>query len=447
MLLQSIQAFGWSDGDRRRGFNPAIAIVLDRLDEWRLIESLNRPSHIHHAAWRSLTHPPGPWWRWRIAAFKPGMIAGIEIFLGIRGEVARGLQYSYRKESVERWQRFLAKPRMTLGILALMPLAFLGLLGIGTLASDIGTADSAIVIGGMSAIAFATPFAALFLLARWQQRWRERFDPPRWMSDGWLAGYIALPFIAMALPSPYWPALVALPAIAIAIWAYIVAPPAEPGSLQPGLGAALCVGMACLIFLTSPQLDPAEIFVLGVFASLLAYLRLSLWSAARTLLDRIFWQHREWMILGATVMGLILALCAVLLRETWSPVAPIYPFALATAALLPIVGAPGPAPGPSRGIVRIALLFVFLAALGSSLPESKEASQTSTVPVMLSNADDVENRTDAEMAVLERGQPGLAQLREGNPHALCQDPCCDDAFRPRRNPARSSYFADRYAGE
>src|SRR5436305_535878 len=49
VLLQSIEAFGWRDGDRRRGFNPAIAIVLDRLDEWRLIESLNRPSHVHHA--------------------------------------------------------------------------------------------------------------------------------------------------------------------------------------------------------------------------------------------------------------------------------------------------------------------------------------------------------------------------------------------------------------
>ena len=414
MLLQSIQAFGWLDGDHRRGFNPAIAIVLDRLDEWRLIESLNRPGHVQHAAWRSLTHPPGPWWRWRLAAFKPGMIAGIEIFLGIRGEVARGLRYSYRKESVERWQRFLAKPRMTLGILALMPIAFLGLLGASALVSDANAASSPVIIGGMSAIAFAMPFAALFLLSRWQQRWRERFDHPRWASEGWLTGYIALPFIAMALPAPYWPALVALPAIGIAIWAYIVASPAEPGSLRPGGGAALCVAMACLTFLALPRLDPAETFALGVFASLLAYLRLSLWSAVRALLDRIFWWHREWMILGVTAAGLAAALGAVLLRTTFSPVAPIYPFGLAAAALLPVIGAPGQGAGPSRAVARIALLVAFLAACAGSLPESRTASPTSTVPLMMSGKD-IETRTGAAMTVLERRQPGFAQLREGNP--------------------------------
>ncbi|MEP7004396.1 MAG: hypothetical protein ABI810_00330 [Sphingomonas bacterium] len=415
VLLQAIQAFGWLDGDRRRGFNPAIAVVLDRLDEWRLIEGLNRPSHVHHAAWRSLTHPPGPWWRWRLAAFKPGMIAGIEIFLGIRGEVARGLRYSYRKESVERWQRFLAKPRMTLGILALMPLAFLGLLALGTLISNTSTADSPLFIGGMSAIAFAMPFAVLFLLSRWRQRWRERFDHPRLGSDGWLTGCFALPFIAMALPPPYWPALVALPAIGIAIWAYIVAPPADAGSLRPGRGAALCVGMACLIFLTLPRLDPAEIFALGVVASLLAYLRLGLWPAVGTLLARTFWWQREWMIFGVTTAAFGAALGTVLLRATWSPVAPIYPFALAAAALLPIVGAPGPGAGRSHSIARVALLLVFLSAFGASLPESRTASPTSTAPVMMSGADDIEIRTDNGMAVLERDQPGFAQLREGNP--------------------------------
>jgi len=34
---------------------------------------------------------------------------------------------------------------------------------------------------------------------------------------------------------------------------------------------------------------------------------------------------------------------------------------------------------------------------------------------MMPGADDVENRTDAGMAVLERDQPGFAQLHEGNP--------------------------------
>jgi len=415
VLLQSIKAFGWLDGDRKRGFNPAIAAVLDRLDEWRLIESLNRPSHVHHAAWQSLTRAPGPWWSWRIAAFRPGMIAGIEIFLGIRGQVARGLRYSYKKESVERWQRFLAKPRLTLGILALMPLTLFGLLGLGTVVAGKDMANSAIVIGGMSAIAFATPFAALFLLARWQQGWRETDDHARWLSDGWLAGYIALPFVAMALPPPLL-VLIALPALGIAVWAYIVAPPAEPGSLKPGGGAALSVGAACLIFFVLPRLDPGEIFVLGVLAALLAYLRLSLWSATRTLLGRVLWWQREWMILGLTAAGLAAALAVLLLRATWYPVAPIYPLALATAALLPIVGATQVgAQGPSRGFSRIALLFVFLWALGASVPQSQPESPGSPMQLTAPGAADAEFRTDAAMAALERSEPGFAQIREGNP--------------------------------
>src|SRR5204862_4118731 len=87
--------------------------------------------------------------------------------------------------------------------------------------------------------------------------------------------------------------------------------------------------------------------------------------------------------------------------------------ALAAAALVPIVDAPGPgARGPSRAIARVALLFILLWAFGGSVPESKTAS--STVPLTMS-ADDVENRTDARMAALERNRPGFAQVRQGNP--------------------------------
>lgn len=411
VLLQSIQAFGWLDGDRRRSFNPVIAAVLDRLDEWRLIESLNRPSHVHHAAWRSLTQPPGPWWSWRIAAFKPGMITGIEIFLGIRGEVARGLRFSYRKDSVERWQRFLAKPRLTLGILALMPLAFLGLLGFSIIVAGTGIAGSTVVIGGMSAVAFATPSAALFLLARWQRRWREEPDHPRWLSDGWLTGYFALPFVAMALPPP-WPALVVLPAIGIAIWAYIVAPPAEPGALKLGAGAAFCAAASGLLLILSPP-DPADLFALAVIACLLAYLRLTSWSAIGAILRPLFGPRREWFILGGTIAGLVVTLIAFQLRAAWHPVAPAYPFALAAAALLPLIGSlPRGPEWPLRPVAGIVLGLAFLMALGASTQPDRAASPV-LAPIATTPADDA--RTDLAMQALERRQPGYTELRHGNP--------------------------------
>jgi hypothetical protein len=130
----------------------------------------------------------------------------------------------------------------------------------------------------------------------------------------------------------------------------------------------------------------------------------------------MLWWHREWLILGATAVGLAMALGAFLLRAAWYPVVPIFPFALATAALLPIVGATDrSARGPSRTIARIALSLAFLWAFGGSVPESQTASPTSTVPLMAPGADDAEARTDAAMEVLERDQPGFEQVREGNP--------------------------------
>ena len=411
VLLQSIQAFGWLDGDRRRAFNPAIAAVLDRLDEWRLIESLNNPYHSHHAAWRSLTRPPGPWWSWRIAAFKPGMITGIEILLGIRGQVAQGLRFSYRKESVERWQRFLAKPRLTLGILALMPLAFLGLLGFSMVVAGTGIANSDVVIGGMSAIAFATPSAALFLLARWQRRWREDPDHPRWLSDYWLAGYFALPFVAIALPPP-WPALVVLPAIGIAIWSYIVVPPAEPGSLKLGADVTFCAAAFGLLLIFSPP-DPADLFALAVIACLLAYLRFTSWSAVGAILGRLFGLRREWFIFSGTIAGLVVTLIAFQLRAAWHPVAPAYPFALAVAALLPLIGSlPRGAEWPLRPIAGIVLGLAFLVALSASTPPDRVAGPE-IAPVATTPSD--EARTDLTMQALERRQPGYTELRHGNP--------------------------------
>lgn len=413
VLLQAIQAFGWNGGDHRRGVDPAIAMVLDRLDEWRLIESLNHPGHVHHAAWRSLTRPPGPWWSWRIAAFKPGMVGGVEIFLGIRGHVARGLHYSYRKESVERWQRFLAKPRMTLGILALMPLVFLGLLWLGTILSGAGIV-SAVVVVGTSAVAFATPLAALTFLSRWRQRFQERPVHKRWLTEGWFAAYTALAFATMALPPPYWPTLIVVPAIGIAIWAYIVVPPAEPGSLRLGGGAALCAGAAGLLLLVSARFDPAEGFALAVMVCLVAYLRLALWSAVSAVLGRLLGAHREWFILGGTVLGLAVASAAFQLRAAWHPVIPVYLNALAATALLPLVGPlPRGATGPSRAIARILLILAFLGALSASMPPDRVARPATDMPRPLTLTD--EDRTDAGMTMLERRQPGFAQIREGNP--------------------------------
>ncbi len=173
VLLQTIQAFGWgSDDHHLRGTSWSISTVLGRLDEWRIIEGLNHHSHAYHPAWRSLTRPPGAWWSWRLDAFRPGMIDGVETLLGEHGEVAQGLHFSFKSDSVARWRTFLAKPRLTLGILAMMPIAFLVTLWLGYVVAGTGAVSEAWLIGGTAAIGFATPAIILFTLASWRKRWR-----------------------------------------------------------------------------------------------------------------------------------------------------------------------------------------------------------------------------------------------------------------------------------
>jgi hypothetical protein len=411
VLLQSIQAFGWGNDDQHlRGTGYAVSLVLGRLDEWRIIEGLNHHSHAYHPAWRSLTRPPGAWWSWRLDAFRPGMIDGVETLLGEHGEVAPGLHHSFKAESVERWRRFLARPRLTLGMLALMPLAFLALLWLGYVVAGTGVVGEAWMIAGGAAIGFATPAAMLFTLGRWRQRWRAGYDHPRWQREGWLAAYALLAFATMAIPRPDWPALVLLPATAIAAWAYVTAPRAEPRSLQFGGGTWVCIVVSFFGLAALDRLDSAEGLALGTVAALLIYFRIGVWSAIRMVLDGLTWRHREWIILGGTVAGLGMAFGIWWLRALGQSVMPLYIFALAAAALLPLIGSlDRGGGGPPRWIARALLVLALAWAFGATVPPAKRSSSDS------SNVPFASAQVDADMAGMETDITGFSRVRQGNP--------------------------------
>lgn len=403
VLLQSIEAFGWGrDGQYGRGVSWSVSVVLGRLDEWRIIEGLNHHSHAYHAAWRSLTRPPGAWWSWRIAAFRPNVIGGVETLLGEHGDVAPGLHHSFKAESVERWKRFLAKPRLTLGMLAMIPIVFLATLWLGYAVAGSGVVGQAWVIGGTAAIGFATPLIILFTLSRWRLRWQARPAPPRWQREGWLAAYAALALIAMLLPRPSWPALIALPAILVAAWAYVAAPRTEPGPLALGRSVTMVAVAVFFSFAALDQLTPAETFAIGTMAALLVYLRLAAWPATRVAIENLLWQHREWIILAGVVAGLAAAGGIWWLRSLWQPTPIFYPVALAAIMLAPLVGAPHRGPGPSRVIASTLLLLAFFSALGASLPSNAPGGAAGSA-------------AEADMARMETEIPGFSQVRRGNP--------------------------------
>lgn len=416
VLMQSIQAFGWGGDDHHlRGTSWSISAVLGRLDEWRIIEGLNHHSHAYHPAWRSLTRPPGAWWSWRLDAFRPGMIDGVETLLGDHGEVAPGLHHSFKSDSVARWRTFLARPRLTLGMLAMMPIAFLAALWLGYVVAGTGVVSEAWLIAGMAAIGFVTPVAILLLLAPARKRWRAAEHRPRWQREGWLIAYALLGFVASALPRPWWPALILLPAIVIAGWAYVATPRAEPGPLRIG-GSAVTFAIAGFFGLVMfDQLAPAEAFALGTMAALLVYLRIGAWPAVRTMIEDLLWQHREWIILASIVAGLGTAVGIWLLRERWQPVLPFYPVALAAIALVPLVGAPARGfGGPPRWIARTLLILAFFWAFGASVPPSEPRTSTNASGVPFVLGGDLGN-ADADMRRMEANVSGFSQVRQGNP--------------------------------
>lgn len=437
VLLQSVQAFGWGgDNHHLRGTSWSISTVLGRLDEWRIIEGLNHHSHVYHPAWRSLTRPPGAWWSWRLDAFRPGMVDGVEALLGEHGDVAPGLHHSFKVASVDRWRRFLAKPRLTLGMLAMIPIAFLATLWLGYVVAGTGLVSDAWMIGGIAAIGFLTPAAILYTLAPWRKRWRASENHPRWQREGWLGAFALLAIAAAVLPRPWWPALILLPAMVVAAWTYVAAQRTEPGPLGMRGGAATVAAAAFFSLAMIDQLAPAESFALGTVAALLLYLRIATWPAVRIALEHLLWRHREWIILGCVVAGLGTAAGIWWVRSLWQPVVPFYPVALVAMALVPLVGAPDPGfGGPPRWIARVLLMLAFLWALGASLPPAKRAATSPDQPVLTGPAEPSQpslpversersrldsretaslESIDATMAMLEREQPSFRQVRQGN---------------------------------
>jgi len=197
ILVEAATAFGWTD-ERLSMTSPSVAVVLARFDEWRLAETFARSRHPLQPAWHSLTRRAGAYWSWRLAALRPGLESGVATLLGMRGPIAPGLAYSFKADSVARWQRFLARPHWTLGMLAAMPMALLLYFAFNDAFGDPVPAIrpwADWVIGLAILLSPCVPFAARWLRHRWLQA-----AHPDWLAEGWVAGPAVVLAAAMLLP-------------------------------------------------------------------------------------------------------------------------------------------------------------------------------------------------------------------------------------------------------
>lgn len=217
ILVEAATAFGWTD-ERLNIASPSVAAVLARFDEWRLAETLARNGNPLQPAWRSLTRPAGAYWSWRLAAFRPGLESGVATLFGAHGPIAPGLAYSFKADSVARWQRFLGRPHWTLGMLAAMPMAMLLYFAFNDAFGDPVPAirpwaDWAIALAIL--LSPCVPFAARWLRHRWLQA-----PHPDWLAEGWVAGPAVVLVAAMLLPESQ-AALLGLALLAALAWAWM----------------------------------------------------------------------------------------------------------------------------------------------------------------------------------------------------------------------------------
>ncbi|MDF0488277.1 hypothetical protein PX554_09060 [Sphingomonas sp. H39-1-10] len=270
ILAEAATAFGWTD-ERAHAASPAVAAVLARFDEWRLAETLARPGNPLQPAWHSLTRGAGPYWSWRLAAFRPGLESGVATLLGAHGPIAPGIAYSFKADSVARWRRFLSRPHGTLGMLAAMPLALLLYLALKDAFGDPLPALQPWAnwaIGLAILLSPCVPFAAQWLRHRWSQAPR-----PAWLANGWVAGPALVLAGAMLLPESRV-ALLGLALLTALAWAWmaVAGGTATIAEVRQRVLAGVLPGLLAALFgggLAVAALDPvhraalALVFALG----------------------------------------------------------------------------------------------------------------------------------------------------------------------------------------
>lgn len=224
VIARAIETFGWARDDLYRGYNPAIAAIVGRPDEWNFMAAAASPDDPLHRGWRALTDAPIPGWRMRMQALSSTRTAQASQLLEMAAYEMPGLAYHFEPARADWWRLHLSRARLTFGMLEAIPIAYL-LLSILIRPSSRLTSLLAI---GFLPVAIAAPYLWLRIVGQRQHDWRSgaRPEPPRWFALGWMPAAGALPLLAILAPRDMVGIVItAILASVLALWTFVAQPP------------------------------------------------------------------------------------------------------------------------------------------------------------------------------------------------------------------------------
>ena len=349
IILQAVDAFDWTD--QRRAHRHPVAGVIERLDEWRLIQALENPGDPLHKAWRALVEPPGRLARWWMArSARRDQVAELLTYAEYS---APGLGYSIDPAASAWWQAELQIPRIQIAPIAWR--LFAGLVMAGLLS---GLSLSAI----QSQVAGAAIAAALigdFLLMRRvliQREWRPRPFPR--IAAG-IGAFLVLPPLLLVIP-PSWGVAVGAGLAAVAIvWVNRLLCDQATG-VSPERRIITAVGLVVLggMFVVVDRPVPlVQFLIVAAVAWLLQASLPVLRPVAAAVIDRV---TRGW------AWPLLLVYAALMLLLGWiGPDVGMVPLARLAIAALAALAAVGIAVFAERAIPPFLLALTVSASLGT----------------------------------------------------------------------------------
>jgi TonB family protein len=203
MVEPLLEAYGWSPDDLRPMPDAAYGLFRWREDR-RWINAVGGEGGELFLGWQALTRSVrgGPRWA-RIDALRPGVAGQVSLLLGYADHSMPVLDRYFDADRVAWWRNYLARPRFSLGTLALVPaILLIGFIIENWVLDAFGwseTARGGLLIGA-ALCALAAPFAYL----RWLKRDGQcrEFPEQYWQRrHAWLAAPLLYMLVAGLLPT------------------------------------------------------------------------------------------------------------------------------------------------------------------------------------------------------------------------------------------------------